>query len=69
MHLSESEQIISYFNSDFAADKNDRHSVSDLIFKFTDSFIFWASCKQKSVMILTAEAELMTLILSIKHAI
>jgi hypothetical protein len=28
-------QIISYSDSDFAADKNDRQSVSSFIFKFT----------------------------------
>ena len=58
-----------YSNADFAADKDDRRSVSGFVFKFASGPISWASCKQKSVTISIAEAELMALVPATKHAI
>jgi len=62
-------QIIGYSDSDFAADKDDRRSVSGFVFKFAGGPISWASRKQKSVTTSTAEAELMALVPATKHAI
>ena len=62
-------QITGYSDSDFAADKDDRKSVSGFVFTFAGGPISWASRKQKSVTTSTAEAELMALVPATKHAI
>ena len=66
---SRQEQIVGYSDADFAADKDDRRSVSGFVFKFAGGPISWASRKQKSVTTSTAEAELMALVPATKHAI
>jgi len=66
---SRQEQVVGYSDADFAADKDDRRSVSGFVFKFAGGPISWASRKQKSVIILIIEAELIALVPTTKHAI
>ena len=50
-------KITAYSDADFGGDKSDRKSTSGMIICFGNNPIYWASQKQKSIALSTAEAE------------
>lgn len=42
-------EIISYFDTDFVKDKNDKKSTSGYVFLFSGTTIFWRSKKQNFI--------------------
>jgi len=55
--LSESQDLLKYFNSDYASDKLDRIFILDYVFLFKRESVSWISQKQKSVIILIIKTE------------
>lgn len=58
---NESHKILGYSDADWGADVNDRRSVTGYVFIRSGAAISWASKKQPTVALSTAEAEYMAL--------
>ena len=54
-------QLVSYSDTDYAADKSDRKSTMGQVFILGGGPISWASRKQRLVLVLITEAEYMAL--------
>lgn len=55
--FAEEAQLLSYTDSDYAENRDDRHSISAYVFKLAGGAISWMSRKQSSAAQSTAEAE------------
>ncbi|PAL11902.1 hypothetical protein B8W92_11625, partial [Moraxella osloensis] len=53
--------LVGYCDSDWAADKNDRKSVTGYVFMMAGAAITWKSKKQQTVALSSTEAEYMAL--------
>ena len=49
--------LISYYDSDYAGDLDDRKSTSGVIFFYGSKPIVWNCCKQKVIVMSSCEAE------------
>lgn len=67
-HMDSGNQVLGYSDAYFANDKNDRKSVSGMVFLLGGGSISWRSRKQKSVSTSTTEAEYIALSSAAKQA-
>jgi Reverse transcriptase (RNA-dependent DNA polymerase)/Integrase core domain len=67
--LSDETEIYGYSDSDWAGDKNDRHSTTGYAFFLAGGAICWASRRQPTVALSSTEAEYMAVCDASKHAI
>ena len=66
---SESLNLMTYSDSDYAANKLNRKSILGYTLKLTDASIVWMSWKQAFVAMFTTEAEYMTLFICVKECL
>ena len=61
VHQTRHKQSVSYSDSDWGGDLDDRKSTSGYLFKISGGPVSWRSKKQSCVALSTAEAEVMAL--------
>ena len=66
---SRSQIITGFSDSDYTIDSVDRKSILAYVYIFTDRSVSWISRKQKSVAILTTEAEYIVLSICAKEGL
>ena len=64
--LSESQNLIEYFDSNYTSDKQNQKSVLDHVYMLREESISWVSQKQKSVTTSITETEYMTMFMCTK---
>ena len=55
--LNESQDLLKYFDSDYASDKLDKRSILNYVYLLKKESVSWVSQKQKSVTILIIKIE------------
>ncbi len=64
--LSKSQDLLKYFNSNYASDKLDRKFILNYVFLLKKEFMSWISQKQKSVTILITEIKYIIILICVK---